>query len=79
MKIVKITTQTVCDNGACTGSAEYRIARADTLLANSLNLCPECVKGLHTLFGTVLAPKAVGNLIKKAQMKSKELGKEKVK
>lgn len=77
MKIVKITTQTVCDNGACTNGAEYRIVRADTLLTNSLNLCPFCTKELHTLFGTVLAPKAVENLIKKAQKKTKELGERK--
>ena len=76
MKIVKTIAQNLCDNGACPNRAEYLIAREDTLLANSLSLCSACSKELYSLFGGILAPKAVSNLIKKAQMKNKILGEE---
>jgi hypothetical protein len=76
MKLVKTGSPTGCDNGACAERAEYLVQREDTALADSLFLCPSCVKELYSLFGGILAPKAAGNLIKKAQEKNAALAPE---
>lgn len=73
MKIVKTQAHTLCDNGACRHMAEYLVSREDTPLANSLNICSSCVKELYALFGGIVRPKVVGNIIKKAQLNSQPL------
>ena len=67
MKLVKAKNNNLCDNGACSNRAEYMVLREDTELSNSLNLCSDCIKALRDMFYSEIAPKAVTNLIHKAE------------